>query len=51
MNAIAALQVPLTSPRCGLMQSPTLPNVAGGTEVMNVPFALLRRPDAPSTEL
>ena len=30
MNAIAALQVPLTSPRCGLMQSETLPNVAVG---------------------
>jgi hypothetical protein len=30
MKAIAALQVPLTSPRCGLMQSPTLPNVAVG---------------------
>ena len=30
MNAIADLQVPLTSPRCGLMQSETLPNVAVG---------------------
>ena len=30
MNAIAALQVPLASLRCGLMQSPTLPNVAVG---------------------
>ena len=30
MNASADLQVPLTSPRCGLMQLPTLPNVAVG---------------------
>jgi hypothetical protein len=30
MNAIAALQVPLASPRCGFMQSPTVPNVAVG---------------------
>jgi hypothetical protein len=30
MNAIAALQVPLTWPSCGLMQSETLPNVAVG---------------------
>jgi len=30
MNASADLQVPLTSPRCGRMQSETLPNVAVG---------------------
>ena len=30
MNASADLQVGLTSPRCGFMQSETLPNVALG---------------------
>ena len=30
MNAIADLQVPLTWPGCGFMQSPTVPNVAVG---------------------
>ena len=30
MNASADLQVSLASPRCGLMQSETVPNVAVG---------------------
>ena len=37
MNASAALQVPLTSPRCGFMQSPTVPNVAPGQNSLMSP--------------
>ena len=45
MNASADLQGPLASPRCGLMQSATLPYVALGQNCLNVPCALLGGPD------
>jgi hypothetical protein len=37
MNASADLQVPLTSPRCGCMQSEMVPNVAPGQNCLMSP--------------
>jgi hypothetical protein len=45
MYASAALQVSLDCPRCGLMQSPTVPNVALGQNLPNVAGAFPRDPD------